>query len=62
MFGGTLGDWETEPIDLELKPGSKPFNRKYYPVPIINKENFCKYLKRLVGIGVLTPAPNTRPM
>ena len=39
---------------MELNPGSKPSNSKYYPVPIINKENFCIEFKRLVEIVVLT--------
>ena len=55
LFDGTLGDWENEPAYLELKPDSKPFNSRYYPVPRINKETFGKDLKRLVEIGVLTP-------
>ena len=37
LFDGTLGDWYTEPIDLELNKNSKPFNYKYYPVPRTNK-------------------------
>ena len=37
LFYGALGDWATEPVDLELKPDSKPINSIYYPVPIINK-------------------------
>ena len=40
LFEVTLGDWATEPINLELKPYYKPFNSRYYPVPIINKETF----------------------
>ena len=40
---------------MELKPDSKPFNCKYYPLPRINKENYCKELKCLVEIGVLIP-------
>ena len=59
-FGVTLGDWDTETFDLELNPGSRPFNSKYYPVSIINKENFRKYLKRLVEIGVLTPVQHSQ--
>ena len=55
MFDGTLGDWFTEPVDLRLKPGSKTFNSRYYPVPIIDKKKIFKYLKRLAEIGVLTP-------
>ena len=55
LFDGTLGDQDTVPINLDLNPGSEPFNIKYYPVPRTNKETFCKELKRLVKIGVLTP-------
>ena len=38
LFDGTLGNWATEPVKLELKPYSKPFNIRYYLVPIINKD------------------------
>ena len=40
LFYGNLGDWFMEPVDLELNPGYNPFNSRYYPVPIINKEIF----------------------
>ena len=53
LFDGTLVDWDTDPVELELKKGSKPFNSKYYPVPRINKETFPKELKCLVKIRVL---------
>ena len=42
LFDGTLGDWATEPTDLDLKPYSKQFNGRYYPVPRINKIFFRK--------------------
>ena len=48
LFDGTLGNWFTEPIDLELKPYSKIFNSIYFTVPRINKIFFWKELKRLV--------------
>ena len=48
LFCGILGDWATEHVDLEIKPGSKPFNSRYYPVPRINKDKCCKELKSLV--------------
>ena len=54
FFDGTLGDWDTEPVNMELNAYSKPFNCKYYPVPIINKNTFCHKIKRSVKIGVLT--------
>ena len=37
LFDGTLGDWATEPVDLELNPDSKAFNSRYCPVPRINR-------------------------
>ena len=53
MFDGTLGDWATDPVNLELKLYYKPFNSRYYPVPIINKETFRKDLRLLAEMGVL---------
>ena len=54
FFDGTLVYWATEIVKLELEPGSKTFNSRYYPVPKTNKETFCKELKRIVEIGVPT--------
>ena len=55
LFDGTLGDWETDHVNLELNPDSKPFKILKHLVPIINKETSRKELKRLVEIGALTP-------
>ena len=60
MFGGALGDLATEPVDLDLNPGYKPFNSRYYPVPRINKETFLKDLKFLVEIVVITPVQQSQ--
>ena len=60
MFGGALGDLATEPVDLDLNPGYKQFNSRYYPVPIINKETFLKDLKFLVEIVVITPVQQSQ--
>ena len=48
LFYDTLGNWATDPVDLEINPYSKPFNSRYYPVPIINMEIFRKELKLLL--------------
>ena len=53
LIDGNLGDWETELVNLEINPYSKPFNCRYYTVSRINRETFHKELKRLVKIGVL---------
>ena len=55
LFDGTLGNWATDPVNLELNTDYKPFNSIYHPVPIINKETFQKELNLLVEIRVLTP-------
>ena len=60
LFDDTLGDWETEPVNLELNPYYKPFDSKYYPIPRIKKETFRKDIKRLVKIGVLTPVQQSQ--
>ena len=34
LFDGTLGTWNTEPIDLELKDlEAQPYHARPYPVP-----------------------------
>ena len=55
LFDGTLGQWNTAPVEIELKPDAKPVSARWYPVPHINKETFRKELMRLVEIGVLDP-------
>ena len=54
LFGGTLGYWDTKSVNLDKNSGLKKFNSKYYLVPRINKKTFCKDIKCLVEIGVLT--------
>ena len=50
LFGGTLGGWDIEPVNLDTNPDSKPFSSKYYLLLIIKKETFSKELKCLVEI------------
>ena len=38
------GDWSAKTVNLYLNPDSKLFNSRYYPVPIINKENYERIL------------------
>ena len=42
LFYGTLGDWDTEPVDLGQNPGSKPFSSKYYLVPRLTRRPFAR--------------------
>jgi hypothetical protein len=59
LFDGTLGKWNTDPVNIELREDAKPVSSRYYPVPKINKETFRKELLRLVDIGVLTPVQDS---
>ena len=59
-FYGTLGEWSTKSIDLELKPYSEPFNSRYYTVPKINKKTFRKEIKRLLEIRMIIPLHNSQ--
>ena len=54
LLDGTLGEWDTETVNIELKTYYKPFNCKHYSIPIMNKDIFHKELQCLVKIGVLT--------
>jgi len=53
LFDSTLGDWKTEPVELELREGEKPHSSRYYQMPRVHKQTSKKELLRLVEIGVL---------
>jgi len=53
LFDGTLGDWKTTPVKLELKEGIRPFHGRAYPVPFIHKHTLKKEAERLESIGIL---------
>ena len=53
IFDGTLGKWDTEPVDFEMKEGATPHSQRYYPMPRIHKETLKKEIKRLCKLGVL---------
>ena len=60
FFDGTPGNWDTEPVFLELNPYYKIFHSRYSTVPIINKELFRKELKCLVKTELLTPVQKSQ--
>ena len=53
LFDGTLGDWQTDPVDFELQDDAQPYRAKPMPVPHIHVEALKKEINRLVEIGVL---------
>ena len=53
IFDGSLGKWETDPVDFELVKGAKPHSQRHYPIPHLYKKVFKKELDRLEKLGVL---------
>ena len=54
LFDGTLGTWNTDPVDLELKdPNCKPYHAKPYPVPHSQEQKLREEVERLCGYGVM---------
>ncbi len=57
LFYGTLGDWKTEPVSLELNNGAKPYHCRAFPVPKIHKATLVNELNRLYNLGKLEFQP-----
>ena len=45
LFDGTLGTWNTDPIELELRPEVKPYHAKAYPVPHSQEKKLKEEIK-----------------
>ena len=53
LFDGTLGKWNHEPIELELKPDAEPYHARPYPVPRCHAQALQMEVECLCQIGVL---------
>ena len=54
LFDGTLGNWRTDPVELELKnKDEKPYCDKPYPVPHSQDQKLKDEVQQLVEFGVL---------
>ena len=54
LFDGTLGNWRTDPVELELKnKDEKPYHAKPYPVPHSQEQKLKDEVQQLVEFGVL---------
>jgi hypothetical protein len=53
LFDGTLGSWNGEPYEIELKDDAKPYHAKAFPIPRIHVDTLKKEVDRLCEIGVL---------
>ena len=57
LFDGTLGDWKTKPVSLQVKNDVTPYHGRAYPVPKIHLKVLKKELNRLCELGVLEWQP-----
>ncbi len=53
LFDGTLGDWKTKPVSIQLKEGVSPYHGQAFPVPKVHKETIIKEMERLCQLGAL---------
>ena len=53
LFDGTLGDWDCEPVSLQLREREKPYHGRPFPIPKKHMEITKKEIQRLCDLGVL---------
>ena len=53
LFDGTLGDWDCNPVLLQLKEGAQPYHGRPFPIPKKHVETLKKEIQRLCNLGVL---------
>jgi hypothetical protein len=53
LFDGTLGDWDSNLVLLQLKEGAQPYHGRLFPIPKRHVEALKKEIQRLCDLGVL---------
>jgi hypothetical protein len=53
LFDGLLGTWKEHPHEINLKPDSKPYHAKAFPIPKIHLETLKSKVQCLWDLGVL---------
>ena len=53
LFDGTLGTWNNEPYNIELKEGAKSYHSRPFPIPKIHERTLKIELDQLIKLGVL---------
>ena len=59
MFYGSIGDWDAEPVFLELKHGVTRYHCKSYPVTVQSKSKLKKELQHLISLSILEKDRNS---
>jgi hypothetical protein len=50
LFDGTLGDWNCNPVLLQLKEGAQPYHGRLFPIPKKDIETLKKEIQRLYDL------------
>ena len=53
VFDRTLGKWNGEKLDIELKADATPYHARAYPIPKAYEQTLRMEVERLVKAGVL---------
>ena len=53
LFDGTLGTWQTQPVDIKVRKDATPVYSKPFPIPRSQEDTLKREVKRLVKLGVL---------
>ena len=53
LFDGSLGIWNSEPYNIELKQGVTPYHARPYPIAKIHEKTLKMEIDRLCKVGVL---------
>ena len=53
LFDGTLGTWNDDTYDIELRKDATPYHAKAYPIPQAYLNTLKDEVKRLCKVGVL---------
>ncbi len=53
LFDGTLGDWDCNPVSLQLKEKAQPYHDRPFPILKKHVETLKKEIQRLCDLGIL---------
>ena len=51
LLGGTLGDWDCNPVLLQLKEGAQPYHGRPFPIPKKHVETLKKENPKTIRLG-----------
>ena len=60
LFGGTLRDFYTDPVKLEIKEGMSLMHSKHSHIPHVHKETFYKIFYRMEPLEILEKDSNAQ--